>query len=296
MSMLTNVKSGKEKRAYIITEYGPNGVGKSSWAAKFPKPLFADLEKGSFHLNVDRLDNLESLDQFKNLVTELLKEKSNYETFVVDSVEALEALILDSVKKKYKVDSVEDIPYGKGFSESREVMTELMHMFRKLTLEKNITVILIGHSQVKTHTDPGTNVTYDRYIMRCGDKMASVIRDLSDHVFFISHKVYSTEKNGKTQAFSTGQRVIYTEWRNSWDAKNRLDLPYEMPLSYEVFAEACLRESDSKAEDLVLSIEEMYSKIEPKLKATVKESVEKFRNNPEMLTDIKNRLQKYANA
>ena len=294
MSLLSGIKTGVQKRSYIYMCYGPNGVGKSTFASQFPSPLFADLEKGSFHLNVSRIDNIADLESFKSLTLELLAQDTSYKTFVVDSVEALEVLILEAVKRKHKAESIEDIPYGKGFAESREVMTELMHLFRRLTEEKQITVVLIGHSQVRPQNDPAGNVTYDRYIMRCGDKMASVIRDLADNVFFITHKVFTVKENGKTKAFSDGQRIIYTAWRNAWDAKNRLDLPLELPLSYDALAEAIDAKPEANATALVSDIEAMSEKLDEKLKSAVKAQLVKFKNNPDKLKEIKNKLVKYV--
>lgn len=294
MSLLGTVKTGVEKRKYIYMVYGPNGVGKTTFAGSFPKPLFADLEKGSFHLDVARIDSLPNLAAFKALVTELLSAEVPYETFVVDSVESLETLVLDSIKAKHKVDSIEDIGYGKGFAESREVMGDLMAMFRKLT-EKGITVVLIGHSQVKQQTDPTTKSVYDRYIMRCGDKMAAVIRDLSDNVLFVTHKVVTTtNKQGKTEAFSDGARVMKTQWRDAWDAKNRLGLPLELPLSYDALAQAMGNEETQSAADLISDIEEISSKLKEDVRVKVKAQVEKFKTDPKKLAEIRSRAMKFA--
>ena len=51
--------------------YGPEGIGKSSFAAQFPQPVFIDTEGGTKRLNVARLPAPTSwamlLDEVRNL-------------------------------------------------------------------------------------------------------------------------------------------------------------------------------------------------------------------------------------
>lgn len=216
---------------------------------------------------------------------------------VIDSVEALEGLISEAVCKEGKVDSIEqfDGGYGKGYTRCREIMREIMIDLQGLQA-KGITSILIAHTQVKSHNDPATNQSYDRVIMRCNDKMAAIIRDLSDNVFFLTYKVFMTKEKGKEKAFGDGQRVMFTQWRPGFDAKNRLELPLELPLSYETFAEAVESNPESSSESIIKDIEQMSETLDPKMKSVVKEQVEKFKNNLLKLKEVKNRLQKLVAA
>src|SRR5690606_4970896 len=49
------VISGKIEKAKKVVLYGPEGIGKSSLAAQFPKPIFIDTEGSTTELTVDRL-------------------------------------------------------------------------------------------------------------------------------------------------------------------------------------------------------------------------------------------------
>lgn len=299
MSFLEGITKGKQVGAQVHVIAGSNGVGKTTFAASFPFPLIIDLEKGSEHLNVARVpaDKVPTLDTLRAILKELATTTHDFKTVTIDSIESLESLITDAVCAEGKVKSIElyDGGYGKGWVRSREIMREIFGDLRLLQA-KGITAILVGHTQVKSHTDPTTNQTYDRVVMRANDKLASVIRDLADNVLFATHKVFTTEKNKKTQAFGDGQRVIYSQYRPGWDAKNRLDLPFELPLSYDAFIEACNKKPEVKIEELITNIEEMSSRLDDKLKTTVKEQVTKFKTNPEKLREIQNRISKLANA
>ena len=42
---------GKQKTALKVVVYGPEGIGKSTFAAQFPNPLFIDTEGGTKHMD-----------------------------------------------------------------------------------------------------------------------------------------------------------------------------------------------------------------------------------------------------
>jgi hypothetical protein len=51
----TLIENGPFIRAQKIVIYGPEAVGKSTLASKFPNPLFYDVEDGSLRLDVRRI-------------------------------------------------------------------------------------------------------------------------------------------------------------------------------------------------------------------------------------------------
>ena len=52
--MKFEIKKGKIKSAIRLTMYGAEGIGKSTFASKFPDPLFIDVEGGTKQLDVAR--------------------------------------------------------------------------------------------------------------------------------------------------------------------------------------------------------------------------------------------------
>lgn len=53
---MLNITDGKIKRPQKVVIYGSEGIGKSTFAAQFPKPLFIDTEGGTSHMNVRRIN------------------------------------------------------------------------------------------------------------------------------------------------------------------------------------------------------------------------------------------------
>lgn len=292
MSLL-NVKKGKMLGPQVHTIYGNNGVGKSTLAASFPASIFLDLEDGSKHLDVSRLESkeLKTVASIRAILKELMSPKAEYKTVVIDSIEALESVIYDDICKDSKVDSIELAMggYGKGIVRSREIMREIMMDLQALK-EFGITSILVGHSHTKKHSDPNTNQEWDRTVMRANDKLAAVVKDLSDNVLFATFKVFTAKDNGKTKAVGDGQRVMYTQWRPSFDAKNRLELPLELPLSYDAFVEACEKKPEANVEELLSEITELSKTLDPAIKAKMAEHMAKHKTNPAKLREVKNRI------
>ena len=53
--MALNITKGVVKKAQKCVIYGPEGIGKSTFAAQFPEPLFIDTEGSTNHMDVMRL-------------------------------------------------------------------------------------------------------------------------------------------------------------------------------------------------------------------------------------------------
>ena len=51
-----NITSGVIASAQKVVVYGPEGIGKSTFASQFPRPLFIDTEGSTKKLNVQRFD------------------------------------------------------------------------------------------------------------------------------------------------------------------------------------------------------------------------------------------------
>jgi len=299
LSLLSQSTKGKQLRPQLITIYGPNKVGKSTWACSFPKPYVADIERGTHHLDVERFDNINDLATFKTLTREILETKHDFKTFVVDSVEALESLIFKDVCREGNVDSIEKYEkgFGKGYVRSAEYMEEIMHMLQAITQKRGMDVILIAHAHTKSHSDPSELTAYDRWTLRCNKNMTAVIKDLSDNIFFATNKVYVKKDGMKGKGIGDGERIIYTEWRPGFDAGNRLDLPFELPFPkenpYQAFKEALALAKPKTTEELKAEITELLKGIpasDEQLKTKVVASFEAAGNDYSMLLAIRDRL------
>ena len=55
--MALNITRGVVPCAQKVVVYGVEGIGKTTFASQFPDPLFVDVEGGTRHLDVARVDH-----------------------------------------------------------------------------------------------------------------------------------------------------------------------------------------------------------------------------------------------
>jgi hypothetical protein len=103
-----------------------------------------------------------------------------------------------------------------------------------------MTVVLIAHAKIERFENPETD-SYDRYSPRLHKLASHVIQEWCDEVFFATYKVYTKQADEgfnrkKAKGIGTGERVMFTTERPSHLAKNRLNLPDELPLDWQAYA------------------------------------------------------------
>lgn len=83
---------GKQKTALKVVVYGPEGIGKSTFAAQFPNPLFIDTEGGTKHMDVARTPKPTSWVMLLGLVKECIADPSLCGTLIIDTMDWAELL------------------------------------------------------------------------------------------------------------------------------------------------------------------------------------------------------------
>ena len=57
---MLNISKGIVLRPQKVVVYGPEGIGKSTFASHFPDPLFLDIEDSTSQLDVKRIPDINS--------------------------------------------------------------------------------------------------------------------------------------------------------------------------------------------------------------------------------------------
>ena len=229
---MLKITDGKIKRAQKVVLYGSEGIGKSTFASKFPNPIFADLENGTSHLDIQRVE-ISSWEALINTIEELTKNSQGFKTFVIDTADWAERLCSAYLCKKYKKLGIEDFGYGKGYTYLAE---EYANMLGKLTTlqQSGMHVVILAHSTIKKLELPEENGAYDHYELKCSKTVSPLIKEWSDGLLFANYKTFvSTDSNGKGKAIGGKERVLYTEHTAFCDAKNRWGLSDILPLNFE---------------------------------------------------------------
>ena len=236
--MKLNIVTGKIQRAQRVCFYGVESVGKTTLAAQAENPIFLDVENGTSHLDVPRL-SVKTWGGLVDAVRELATPQySQFKTVVLDSIDWAERLCIEDLKAEKKIKSLEEIPYGKGFTMASERMARFLNELDRL-IDVGTHVVLIGHAQVKRVEPPDQVQAYDRYELKLIKQTGPLVKEWVDHLFFLNFKTRVVEsESGKTKGRGGKERVVLTSHTAAYDAKTRSELAEELPLTWEAVAPA----------------------------------------------------------
>ena len=249
MSLLESITRGKENKPPRIFLYGQEGVGKSCTAAQAPNPVFIQTEDGLDEINTAKFPLAKSLNDVLNALAALRDEQHDFRTVVLDSADWLERLIWDKVCQDFGVRSIEkaDGGYGKGYVHALTYWRQIVSLLNDLRNVRGMIVIVIAHSKVERFEDP-ENAAYDRYTPRLHKSATSLLCEWVDAVLFATKRFRVSREEGTgfqgDRAIATaigangGERILRTVGSPACIAKNRFNLPAEIPLSWQAFMDA----------------------------------------------------------
>lgn len=292
---LASVKKGKEQKPFCALLYGTEGVGKTSWAADAPDPIFIKCEDGTGHLDVAAFPLCQSWTDIIECLDTLLDGGHEYKTAVIDTTDAAERLAWEHLLATKKTDggqkanSIEDYGYGKGYVAAIDLWMPVLKRLERLRAN-GMNVILLSHAHIKSFSNPeGQN--FDRYQLKMNDKLAGLLKEWSECVLFATYEVYAQASKGekKAKGVGSGARIMRTERRPAFDAKNRYGLPFEMPLNFaDFFAYTTATAPQDGSSELAKEILEQASgtQFEPR----VSKGVADANGDPQKLRAIQNWL------
>ena len=235
---LTDIKKGGALKPPRTLIYGPAGVGKTTFGASAPKPIFLPIEDGLGRIETDCFPVPATYLEVRAALDELINNEHEYKTLVVDSLDWLEPMIWAHTCEQNKWQSIEQPGYGRGYVEALKYWREFLDRINYLRDQKRMATVLIAHSAVRRFAAPDADA-YDRYIIKLQNKASDLVAEHSDAIFFATMKVSTikVEDRGRvrTRGKGDGERVMYSEERPAWVAKNRYGLPAEMPLDWSAF-------------------------------------------------------------
>lgn len=232
------VTAGVQSAPVKTVLYGPEGIGKSTFASHFPDPVFIDTEGGTKRLNVKRLPQPTSWAMLLDEVAEVRKGNIPCGTLVIDTADWAERLCIQAVCAKAKVNGIEDFGYGKGYTYVKEEFGKLLDALEDV-LNAGHNVVILAHAAITKFEQPDAVGNYDRWTMKTSKQVAPLLREWCDMLLFANYKTVveksGSSPNAKNKA-SGGKRVLYTTHHACWDAKNRFDLPDEISFDYAAIA------------------------------------------------------------
>lgn len=223
--------------------YGPEGIGKTTFASKFPDAVFIDTEGGSYGFDVARMPDPSSWVELGQEITSVRDGDTPCRTLVIDTADWAEHLCEAHILASKQISSIEDPGYGKGYTYVREEFGKLLNRLSEVT-DKGITVVLCAHAIMRKFEQPDELGSYDRWELKLSKQVAPLVKEWADEIIFANYKTYTVLANDAKKAKdikkkATGaRRCMYLTHHPCWDAKNRwgisddLDDPFEF--DYEV--------------------------------------------------------------
>jgi hypothetical protein len=276
---LTAIKAAKVESAWRILLYGIPGIGKTTFAAGLPDPVFLCLSDGDAdeHDVARWPDPVETFDDLRDMIRRLTDEDHSFKSLVIDLLDMVEPLVWgEVVRRDGKALSIEDVGggYAKGYNAAIDVWRVLTADLERMQAKRGINLLITAHAVRREHRDP-ERPNYDRWEPNIHKKAAGYMVGWFKTVLFAQTEIGTVKMDGakgKDKAIVTGARVIRTVWNPAYDAKNRHNLPDPMPLDYAEFAEAMTAKRVAPLEEIrgaiadkltQLADEALTSKVQP---------------------------------
>lgn len=277
---IANIVGGPVLKPLRLLLYGVDGVGKSTFASGSDAPVFIGLEDGTSTLDVKRFPEPADWLEVLSALDELATADHPYRTVVIDTLDWLEPLCWAFIcagkrdKAGKPVETIEDFGFGKGYIAALDAWRVLLSKLDRLRSERGMAIILIAHSWIKPFKNP-TGEDYDRFEIKIHKGAAGLVREWADAVLFATHEThtYQKDKQAPVKGISTGARVMWTQRRAAFDAKNRHDLPETLPLDWSSYAEAVAARQPLDPALLVKQIEGLLADQDPELQTRVRAAI-----------------------
>ena len=235
----TQLVTGKQELPPRICIFGGHGIGKSTIASQFPKPIFISTEDGLASLDVVSFPRAETVDDVAQNIRTLIKEDHDFKTVVLDSVDWLvEPLITGDIESKHEA---KELAYGKGQIMIAEAFRELLSGFDVLRKKRDMNVVLIAHSSIVRYEDPRSE-PYDRYQPKLPNRCNALLQEWVDVLAFAGFRIIVKKSdvgfnNSVTRGITTGERLLHMIENPAYVAKNRYNCPDTVPMVYEKLIE-----------------------------------------------------------
>lgn len=235
------ISTGKIQTAIKTVIYGPEGIGKSTFASRFPDPLFIDTEGSTKYMDVKRLPAPSSWSMLMQEVQFVKSTPGLCKTLVIDTADWAEQMCIKQICAQKNWRGIEDAGWGKGYTYLAEEFGKLLNLLEDV-VRSGINVVVTAHAQMRKFEQPDELGSYDRWELKLQKKTAPMVKEWADMVLFANYKTIVVNVDGqgaikgKNKAQGAGQRVMYTTHHSCWDAKNRHGLPDELPFDFGAIA------------------------------------------------------------
>lgn len=231
---LDTLANTREDKPAIGIVYGGAGVGKTTLAAGAPNPVLAFTERGASQLELPGWE-IKTFGDMMGAIDALYDGAAKYglQTFIVDSLDAFEPMVIREACERNRWPDVESPGYGKGWLAVMDVWREYIDGIEAVR-DRGMQVVQIAHAEVRKFSSPISS-DYDRFQLKLYNKAAALLTESADWVGFYTFRVVVVKEDAgfgrkTTRGTGGGQRVLFLEERPGFIAKSR----YQTPSSLDI--------------------------------------------------------------
>ena len=191
---MLSITKGKTARAMKVVVYGSEGIGKSTFAADAPDPLFIDTEGSTAHMDVRRIEKPETWEELVDIVKEVAVTPDICKTLVLDTADWAEQLCVSHICQKYKQPSIESFGYGRGYVYLSEEFALLLRALDQV-IAAGIHVIITAHAKMRKFEQPDEQGAYDRWEMKLSKHVSPLLKEWCDMLLFLNYRTYVVTTN-----------------------------------------------------------------------------------------------------
>lgn len=228
----------RDLRGYSVFFYGEPKSGKTTIATKFPNHLLVAFEKGYNAIPGAMAQPINSWGEFRKLLRQLKDEKvkARFETIIIDTADIAYDYCERYICANAGVDSIGDIPYGKGYKMAAKEFDECLRMI----LQLNYGLVMISHAVDKTFKDQNGQ-EYNQIVPTLDSKPRNVVSRMADIIGY--SRCIDIPEGGSTirlfmrgtPRFVAGSRFKYT--------------PDSIEFTYQSLVNAICEAIDKQAEE-----------------------------------------------
>ena len=204
---ITPHQVSRDLRGYSVFFYGEPKSGKTTIATKFPRHLLLAFEKGYNAIPGAMAQPINSWGDFRKVLKQLKDPavKKKFETIIIDTADIAydlcEKYICSNAKRSdggFGVDSVADIPFGKGYT---MVAKEYDECLRSI-VQMDYGLVLISHAVDKTFTDEQGR-EFNQIVPTLGNKPRNIVSRMCDIIGY-SRGIQNDDGTTSTKLFMRG--------------------------------------------------------------------------------------------
>lgn len=232
------IRTGFDHKPPFLVINGRPGTGKSTFLKNLEKHLIFDYDLGLGELDVRSINmQRKGFDDQMEMLEEVTKRPEDIKWVCFDSADKFETKVQQAVCADHEWKSIEQPGYGKGYQYVKEKHAKFLRYVKRMQ-QKGFGIAITCHAAVTKVNEPHIGESYDLYTSKLHKHIAADLYEAADALLFATIKSSVQKKTGDfgkltTQNVVTGERILYTQPMTGVEAKNRFNLPAEIPLDAE---------------------------------------------------------------